>query len=260
MKVGILGCMGRMGRALTESVLENPATMLVAGSEVEVHPMIGQVVPGTDVEILNASARVFAAADVVLDFTPPGNTAAHAALAAETETAYIVGTTGLSDMDHAALDMAGQAAAIVQAGNFSLGVNLLMALVRDAAKALDDTWDIEVVEAHHRHKIDAPSGTALMLGEAAAEGRNVALATVRTPAREGLTGERIPGSIGFSAIRGGGVIGDHDVIFMAGSERLTLSHRAENRRLFADGAVKAALWAVAQKPGRYDMQHVLGLG
>ncbi|MCJ9429847.1 4-hydroxy-tetrahydrodipicolinate reductase [Kordiimonas marina] len=258
-KVGILGCMGRMGQALTDAVREEGSLTLVAGSEVSVHPLVGGVIPGTDVMITDSAASVFEAADVVLDFTPPGNTADHAALAAETGTALIVGTTGLTDEDHAALDAAGGSAVIVQAGNYSLGVNLLVALVKDAAAKLDTGFDIEIVETHHKHKIDAPSGTAIMLGEAAAEGRGVALETVRTPAREGLTGERIPGSIGFSAVRGGGVIGDHDVMFMSGSERLTLSHRAENRRLFADGAVKAAVWAVAQKPGRYSMKDVLGL-
>lgn len=258
LKIGIIGCLGRMGRVITEAVQEAPGAVFTAGSEIATHPEVGKPV-GEGVILSGAAADVFAASDVVIDFTPPGNTAAHAALAATIGTAYIVGTTGLTDEDHAALSRAGESVAVVQAGNFSLGVNMLLALVRDAASRLGDEWDIEVVEMHHKHKVDAPSGTALMLGEAAAKGRGVALGDVRTPAREGLTGERAAGTIGFSAIRGGAVIGEHDVIFASGSERLVLSHKAENRRLFADGAVRAALWAAAQKPGRYSMTDVLGL-
>jgi len=223
-QIGILGCMGRMGQALTEEFLKTEGVTIVAGSEIASHPGIGKLIPGLDVHLADTAEHVFHEADVVIDFTPPGQTATHAALARETGKALVVGTTGMTAADHAALDRAAEAAPIMQAGNYSLGVNLMMALVRDAAKRLGTDWDIEVVEMHHRHKVDAPSGTALMLGEAAAEGRARPLDEVRTKAREGITGERKEGTIGFSAVRGGAVIGEHDVVFASDSERLTISH------------------------------------
>ncbi len=257
-RIGIIGCMGRMGQAILTRVQSDPAAAFSAGSEIASHPLAGSLVPGTDVVVANSAEAVFRDADVVIDFTPPGQTAAHAALAVETATPYVVGTTGLTAADHMALTVAGERVAVIQAGNFSLGVNMLMALVREAASKLDPSWDIEVVEMHHRHKVDAPSGTALMLGEAAAEGRGKSLEELRTPAREGITGERTDGTIGFAALRGGAVIGEHEVIFASESERLVLSHKAENRGLFADGAVKAALWLVRQSAGRYSMSDMLG--
>jgi 4-hydroxy-tetrahydrodipicolinate reductase len=250
--------MGRMGRAITTRIITEEGAAFVAGSEIAAHEGIGRLVPGTDVALTDSAEAVFRAADVVIDFTPPGQTAAHAALAAAAGTAYVVGTTGLTAADDRAMDAAGARVPLIQAGNYSLGVNMLMLLVREAAVRLGTDWDIEVVETHHRHKVDAPSGTALMLGEAAAEGRGKPLASLRTPAREGITGERTEGSIGFSAIRGGAVIGEHDVIFASESERLVLSHKAENRGLFADGAVRAALWLAACGPGRYSMADMLG--
>ncbi len=258
-QIGILGCMGRMGQALTEEFLKTEGVTIVAGSEIASHPGIGKPIPGLDVPLADTAEHVFHEADVVIDFTPPGQTATHAALARETETALVVGTTGLTLADHAALDRAAEAVPIMQAGNYSLGVNLMMALVRDAAKRLGTDWDIEIVEMHHRHKVDAPSGTALMLGEAAAEGRGKPLDELRTKAREGITGERTEGTIGFSAVRGGAVIGEHDVVFASDSERLTIRHRAENRGLFAAGAVKAALWLAGKGAGRYSMTDVLDL-
>lgn len=257
LKVGIVGCMGRMGRANVETVNESSDAFIVAGSEVALHPSIGDKIPGTDVKVSDSAREVFVQSDVVIDFTPPGNTAAHAAFAAETKTALIVGTTGLSELDEAALDEAAKAAVIVQAGNYSLGVNLLKALTKQVAAKLGTDWDIEIVEMHHKHKVDAPSGTAVMLGESAAEGRGKPLADLRADVRDGITGERETGSIGFAALRGGSVIGEHDVIFASPSERIVLSHKAENRNLFADGAVRAALWTAGKEAGRYSMMDVL---
>ncbi|WP_417459395.1 4-hydroxy-tetrahydrodipicolinate reductase [Kordiimonas sp.] len=258
-KVGILGVMGRMGQAVLKAVEENDDASFVAGCDRPRHPDIGAPITGTSVNLSATIEDVFEAADVVIDFTPPGDTAAHAGLAARHKKALVVGTTGLSGGDESALMIAAGSTRIMQAGNYSQGVNLLMALVRDAASKLGPEWDIDILEMHHRDKVDAPSGTALMLGDAAAEGRGASLDDLRTPAREGLTGERVEGTIGFAALRGGSVIGEHDVIFASGSERITLSHKAENRSLFADGAVRAALWLHSQPNGRYNMRHVLGL-
>jgi 4-hydroxy-tetrahydrodipicolinate reductase len=172
---------------------------------------------------------------------------------------HVIGTTGFSDADIAALDQAAQQTVIVRAGNMSLGVNLLLGLTRKVAAALDADFDIEVVEAHHRHKVDAPSGTALMLGEAAAHGRGVALSDVRDAPRDGITGARARGHIGFSAIRGGDIVGEHDVIFAGEGERLILRHVATDRGIFARGALRAALWGIGRAPGAYDMTDVLGL-
>jgi len=259
LSIGIIGCMGRMGQAVMDTVRQQDGARFVAGSEYADYDGIGHIIPGTDLTLSGDTATVFASADVVIDFSAPGSTADHATLAASSGTPLVIGTTGLTDIDERAIDAAAKTVPMMQAGNYSLGVNLLTALVRDAAGKLGDDWDIEVVEMHHRHKIDAPSGTALMLGEAAAAGRGQTLDAVRTPARDGIAGEREPGAIGFAALRGGSVIGEHDVVFASGSERLTLSHKAENRSLFAEGAVKAALWLSTQKPGRYNMLDVLGL-
>lgn len=205
------------------------------------------------------AASVFQASDVVIDFTPPGATLTHARLASEHGTALVVGTTGLTAADHTALDEAARTVAIVQAGNFSLGVTLLANLVEKAAAALSDVYDIEITETHHRYKLDAPSGTAVLLGEAAAKGRGVALSDVAVRGRDGITGERKRGDIGFAALRGGAVVGDHSVLFAGDSEVLTLSHHAQDRGLFADGALVAARFAANAGPGRYSMTEVLGL-
>lgn len=258
-KVGILGCMGRMGQALATATARSEQLSLVIGSERPGHDLVGKTAPGSDVPITDQTAVVFDASDLVIDFTPPGNTEQHAVLAMEKNVQLLVGTTGMTDADQTALDRAAETVAVMQAGNYSLGVNLLMSMVREAAARLDEGWDVEVVEMHHKHKVDAPSGTALMLGEAAAEGRGTSLSALRTPAREGITGAREPGTIGFAALRGGSVIGEHSVILASESERITLSHRAENRDLFAAGAVKAAVWLSTQDPGRYTMRDVLGL-
>lgn len=258
-KVAILGCMGRMGQTLTEAVIADGTLTLVMGGEVGGHPAIGETVPGTSAMITDSVTDLFASADIVIDFTPPGATADNAARAAATGTKLVVGTTGLSAADEKALSDAGAHTAIMQAGNYSLGVNLLMALTEQASARLGKGWDIEILEMHHKHKVDAPSGTALMLGEAAAKGRGNSLEEVRTPVRDGITGEREDGSIGFAALRGGSVVGEHSVIIASGSERLVLSHRAENRGLFAEGAVKAAVWLAGQPAGRYSMRDVLSL-
>jgi 4-hydroxy-tetrahydrodipicolinate reductase len=195
----------------------------------------------------------------VIDFTAPAATVDFAALAAQARAVHVVGTTGLEAAHHAKLDAAARHAVVVQAGNMSLGVNLLTRLTQKVAAALDADWDIEVIEAHHRMKVDAPSGTALMLGQAAADGRGVSLDAARVSGRDGITGVRDRGSIGFSAIRGGDIVGEHDVLFAGEGERIILRHVATDRTIFARGALRAALWGQGQKPGRYDMMDVLGL-
>lgn len=259
LKIGVLGCLGRMGQAIVAAVEKSEGCVFVAGAEMAGHPGVGTTVSNTDVQVTADTSNVFAASDVVIDFTPPGNTACHAELAAKHTTSLVVGTTGFTEADNAALNKASEETLIIQAGNYSLGVNLLKALTKQVAATLGTNWDIEIVETHHKHKVDAPSGTAIMLGESAAEGRGKSLESLRTPAREGITGEREEGSIGFSAIRAGSVIGEHDVVFASSSERITLSHKAENRALFAEGAVHAALWSAGKAAGRYSMMDVLDL-
>ncbi len=202
---------------------------------------------------------VLADADAVIDFTTPAATVAMARLCADSGCAHVVGTTGLTQEDIAAIDGSAARVPIVRAGNMSLGVTLLTQLVRQVAASLDADYDIEIVEAHHRHKVDAPSGTALMLGEAAAEGRGVALADAADRGRDGMTGARIRGAIGFGSVRGGDVVGDHEVMFLGDGERITLGHRASDRSVFARGALRAAVWAKGRAPGAYDMLDVLGL-
>jgi 4-hydroxy-tetrahydrodipicolinate reductase len=217
--------------------------------------------PGAQGEGLVTLEEALDAAQVVIDFTTPAASVALARAAAERGgPALVIGSTGLSDTDIAAIGEAARSVPVVRAGNFSLGVNMLMGLVAQAARALNpQDYDIEVFEAHHRRKVDAPSGTALMLGEAAASGRNVRLPEVAEHARDGITGPRKPGAIGFSVMRGGDIIGEHSVIFAADDEILTLSHSARDRGLFARGAVAAACWVASRPPGEYDMQDVLGL-
>ena len=241
-KLGLLGAEGRMGRAVDAAVQDLSDISLVAKADRD-----------------DPQDPVFQASDVVIDFTPPGFTPQHALKAAEARTAYVVGTTGLSEADEQALDQAAQTIALVQAGNFSLGVNMMLALVEKAASALNDGWDIEILEMHHRAKIDAPSGTAKILGEAAAKGRSVSLSDVAQHVRDGVTGVRPTGEIGFQSLRGGGVVGDHTVMFAGPAERLEISHKAEHRGLFAEGALVAARFAATANAGRYSMQDVLGL-
>jgi 4-hydroxy-tetrahydrodipicolinate reductase len=238
-----------MGRALAAAVEADPALTLAARFDR----------PGAEGEGLVAAADALARSDVVIDFTTPAASAALAAAAAEARVAVVVGTTGLSDADIAGIDAQAACIPIVRTGNFSLGVNMLMGLVEQAARALPaEAYDIEVFEAHHRHKADAPSGTALMLGAAAARGRGVALDAVARRARDGITGERPVGEIGFSVLRGGGIVGEHSVTFAAEDEILTLGHSGRDRSLFARGAVAAARWVAGRPPGVYDMRDVLG--
>ncbi len=265
MRLVVVGAAGRMGRTLVRTVAETPGCRLVGAVEREGSPALGQdagVLAGcgeAGVAITADPLPVFAEADGVLDFTAPAATVAFAELAAQARIVHVVGTTGLREDDFAKLEAAARHARIVQSGNMSLGVNLLASLVRQAAAALGEEFDIEVLEMHHRMKVDAPSGTALLLGEAAARGRGVALKERSVRVRDGHTGARNPGDIGFATLRGGTVVGEHSVIFAGAGERLELSHRAEDRGLFARGAVRAALWGFDKKPGYYTMDHVLGL-
>lgn len=261
----VTGASGRMGRMLVETVTASDRARLVGAVERKGHPWIGRDVGEAmggaplGVIVTDDPLEAFAQAQAVLDFTAPEATVEFAALAAQARAVHVIGTTGLGPEHLARLRPAARHAVIIRAGNMSLGVNLLVGLARRVAAALDEDWDIEIVEAHHRMKVDAPSGTALMLGEAAAAGRGVALPQVRDAAREGMTGARTRGHIGFSAIRGGDIVGEHDVIFAGEGERIVLRHVATDRAIFARGALRAALWGQAQKPGEYDMADVLGL-
>ncbi|HEV7261251.1 MAG TPA: 4-hydroxy-tetrahydrodipicolinate reductase [Bosea sp. (in: a-proteobacteria)] len=265
MRLVVVGAAGRMGRMLVKAIHEAPGCALAAAIERPGSPAIGQDagvlagLPASGVLVSDDAAPAFAAAEGVLDFTTPDATVAFAALAARTRIAHIVGTTGLEPQHLAKLEAAARDTAIIRSGNMSLGVNLLAALVRKVAATLGTDWDIEIVEMHHRMKVDAPSGTAVLLGEAAAQGREVDLAQERVAVRDGHTGARVPGTIGFATLRGGTVVGDHKVVFAGAGERLELAHIAEDRGLFAQGAVKAALWGRGRQPGLYSMADVLGL-
>lgn len=265
MKLAVIGAAGRMGLTLVRTV-KDVAGCTVAGA-IEIP---GSIALGQDVGLLAGVGKLtvpitddFAAiadkVDGVLDFSVPAASVRTAGIAAETGIVHIIGTTGFSKSDEAQIATFGKRARIVKAGNMSLGVNLLIALTRKVAAALDVDFDIEILEMHHKHKVDAPSGTALMLGRAAAEGRGIDFDKNSVRIRNGNTGPRQEGSIGFAVLRGGSVIGDHSVIFAGESERIELVHKATDRGLFARGAVKAALWAHKQKPGLYSMADVLGL-
>jgi 4-hydroxy-tetrahydrodipicolinate reductase len=264
MKIGIVGAAGRMGCALTRAVTEAKGCRVAAASERSGHAALGRdagSLAGLDslgVALVADAAALFASCDAVLDFTAPAATLEHARLAAKHGVILITGTTGLEPADQKKIVAAAKKAAIVQAPNFSVGVNLAMALVEQTARVLDDAFDIEIVEMHHRHKVDAPSGTALGLGRAAAKGRGVALEKMSERGRDGITGARKKGAIGFAALRGGDVVGDHTVIFAGAAERIEITHKAGGREIFARGAVRAALWAKGKKPGLYSMQDVLG--
>lgn len=262
----VMGASGRMGRLLVAEVLATPALRLAGAVVRPGHAWVGQDL-GTamggqalGLTVTDDAIEAIAGAQGILDFTTPEVTVAVAELAAQARAAHVIGTTGLSAADLAAIRAAARHAPIVRAGNMSLGLNILAGLVRQAAAVLGpEDWDIEVVEAHHRHKVDAPSGAALMLGEAAAQGRGAALDSLRLPARDGITGPRPQGGIGFAAIRGGDVVGEHEVIFASAGERLVLRHLATDRALFARGGIRAALWALDKAPGEYSMADVLGL-
>ncbi|MEE4452478.1 4-hydroxy-tetrahydrodipicolinate reductase [Novosphingobium resinovorum] len=240
-RIGIIGSQGRMGQAIAAAIAD-------AGED-----LAGGVDKDGDVSAVAANA------DILIDFSSPSALEGNLDAAIAARLPIVIGTTGLEERHHWLIDSAAGHIPVLQTGNTSLGVTLLAHLVREAATRLGEDWDIEIVETHHRMKVDAPSGTALLLGEAAADGRGVGLANSAVRGRDGITGKREAGTIGFAALRGGSVAGDHTVHFLADSERLSLSHLAENRGIFARGAVKAAQWLLAQGPGRYTMPQVLGL-
>ncbi|MGI4733182.1 MAG: 4-hydroxy-tetrahydrodipicolinate reductase [Janthinobacterium lividum] len=239
--IGIYGSAGRMGRAIIELLADEGA------------------IPAGGADAGDDPVPIAHGADVLVDFSAPSALDAHLAAARAAKTPILVGTTGLSARHHAAIDAAARDVAVLQTGNTSLGVTLLGILVREAAARLGADWDVEIIEFHHRHKVDAPSGTALLLGEAAAAGRGTTLGQVRVDSRAGLVGARTEGTIGFASLRGGSVVGDHQVIFAGDGERLELGHRGDGRVIFARGAIKAARWLAGRPPGRYTMTQVLGL-
>ena len=257
-RIGVLGAGGRMGQAIIAQVGATPDAQLAGAVERAGHPLCGTSI-GPNLVICSNISALGHACDVLIDFTSPEALDANLGAALDGHSAIVVGTTGLGPKHHALLDRAAREIPVLQAANTSLGVNLLAALVEQAAARLGDDWDIEIVEMHHRHKVDAPSGTALMLGEAAARGRGVELSTHSIRSRDGVTGPRRAGDIGFATLRGGSVAGDHQLILAAEGERIELGHRAESRDIFARGAVRAALWLAGRAPGRYGMADVLGL-
>jgi 4-hydroxy-tetrahydrodipicolinate reductase len=264
-KIAVMGAAGRMGRELVRAVLGQQGCVLAGGIE-----PAGSASMGADlgtlaglgpvgVTVTGDALELIARTDAILDFTSPAATVEFAGLAANARIVHVIGTTGLSEGDEAAIAAAARHATIVKAGNMSLGVNLLAAITRKVAEALDAEFDVEIIEMHHRHKVDAPSGTALMLGHAAAAGRQVALKDSTARERRGHTGARRTGDIGFASLRGGDVVGDHTVIFAGPGERIELTHKASDRSIFARGAVKAAMWGRGKPPGVYAMTDVLGL-
>jgi 4-hydroxy-tetrahydrodipicolinate reductase len=250
---------------LVQIIHETEGAVLAGALEREGSPALGQDagqlagVGANGVKISADALAVLAQADGLIDFTSPAATVAYAGLAAQARIVHVIGTTGLAATDIEKIDAASRHAVVVRSGNMSLGVNLLAGLVKKVAQTLGEDYDIEIVEMHHRMKVDAPSGTALLLGEAAAKGRKIDLDQRSVRARDGHTGARTAGDIGFATLRGGTVVGDHQVIFAGSGERLELAHRAEDRGIFARGAVKAALWGHGRKPGHYNMADVLGL-
>ena len=265
MRVAVVGVGGRMGQAMVRAVTARPDMRLSGAVDRADAPVQGQdaglvsQAGPLGVEIGADPLPVFANCDAVLDFTAPAATLGYAELAAQARIVHVIGTTGLSADDEEKIKAAARHARIVKSGNMSLGVNLLAGLVRRAAAALGPEFDLEIVEMHHRHKVDAPSGTALLLGQAAADGRQIDLQRHSVRVRDGHTGPREEGSIGFATLRGGSVVGDHTVILAGDGERIELTHRAQDRTVFANGAVRAAHWGLDKTPGLYSMADVLGL-
>jgi 4-hydroxy-tetrahydrodipicolinate reductase len=261
----IAGAGGRMGRALVRAVAETQGFAVAGAFESEGSPAIGRDagelagLGALGMKIVADPEPLLKHADAIIDFTVPASSLALAQLAAGAKLVHVIGTTGFSAADEKQIAKAARSTVIVKSGNMSRGVNLLAALVRQVAKTLGDEFDIEILEMHHRKKVDAPSGTALLLGQAAAEGRGTYLEKRKVASREGHTGERGSGDIGFATLRGGSVVGEHSVIFAGPSERIELTHRAEDRAIFASGALAAARWGTTQKPGLYSMADVLGL-
>jgi 4-hydroxy-tetrahydrodipicolinate reductase len=266
MRLVVAGAGGRMGRTLVKAIADNKGLVLAGALEDARSPLIGwdagqlAGVGENGIKLAADAGPLMDKADGIIDFTAPAATVALAALAAKGRKVHIIGTTGLSAADEAKIKDAAKSAVIVKSGNMSLGVNLLAALTKRVAKTLDASFDIEILEMHHNQKVDAPSGTALMLGRAAAEGRGIDLDRNSVRSRDGHTGARNAGDIGFANLRGGSVVGEHTVIFAGPAERIELVHKAEDRMIFARGALHAALWARDQKPGLYSMADVLGLG
>lgn len=265
MKIAIAGAGGRMGRELARVVHATPGCILAGGLEAKGSSYVGMDygalfgVANLGITITDNPDQLLQRVDGVIDFTLPAATLELIKHTAAFNKVHVIGTTGIETAGDAAIAWAATTARIVKSGNYSLGINILQGLVQKVAAVLGDDFDIEVLEMHHKHKIDAPSGTALMLGQAAAEGRKINLAAKSVRARDGNTGARRTGDIGFATLRGGAVIGDHTVMFASDSERIELTHKAQSREMFARGAVRAALWAQGQKPGLYNMSNVLGL-
>jgi 4-hydroxy-tetrahydrodipicolinate reductase len=265
MKLAIMGAGGRMGRAIVRVLHEMPDCSISGGTEPEGSSMVGADigelagVGRLGIPITTDPLELFVRSEGVIDFTLPAATAEHAGIAAQARIVHVIGTTGLSVQEEDAILAASRHAVIIKSGNMSLGVNLLAALTKKAAEVLGPDYDVEIVEMHHRLKVDAPSGTALMLGAAAAEGRHIALDDHAVRVRDGHTGARKRGDIGFATLRGGDVIGDHTAIFAGQGERIELTHRANDRSLFARGAIRAVQWGKGKPPGLYSMQDVLGL-
>ena len=257
MKIAIAGAAGRMGQMLIRQIAATEGSSLVGALEGPGSNALGQEAGG--VKIVSDVATAIAGAQVLIDFTVPAATVAHARVAADKGVAMVIGTTGLNPEQTAAIHEAAKKTPILWAANMSLGINILQALVEKTASLLDPNYDIEIVEMHHRHKIDAPSGTALALGHSAAAGRQVKLEEVWRKSRDGHTGARPAGEIGFATLRGGEEVGVHTVMFAAAGERLELSHRSFSRETYATGAVRAALWLEGKGPGLYGMKDVLGL-
>lgn len=264
-KIAVTGAAGRMGRELVRIIAETQGVALSGATEPAGSPHIGTDagtlagLPPSGIAITSDPAAIVAASDAIIDFTAPAATVEMATLAAKAGIVHVIGTTGLDESDEAAIEAAARHATVIKAGNMSLGVNLLTAVTRRIAEALDADFDIEIVEMHHRQKVDAPSGTALMLGKAAAEGRGIELTSASVRTRDGHTGPRRRGDIGFATLRGGSVIGDHTVVFAGDGERIEITHRAGDRSIFARGAVKAAVWGRDKGPGLFNMSDVLGL-
>lgn len=266
MRLIVAGAGGRMGRALIRAIDATEGAVLAGALEAPGSELLGKDsgllagLPANGIQISGDLWTMSSKADGILDFTVPAATIANVAIAAQRGIVHVIGTTGLSVSDDAVIKSVTKQAIVVQSGNMSLGVNLLAALVKRVAKSLDEDFDIEILEMHHRQKIDAPSGTAYMLGRAAADGRQIDLAQRSVRSRDGHTGARNPGDIGFATLRGGTATGDHTVIFAGPYERIELAHKSEDRMIFAHGALKAAMWARGKTPGFYTMADVLGLG
>ena len=265
MKLAIAGGAGRMGRVLTRIVNETPGAEVAGGIEPKGSPHVGADMGelagiGTlDVAITDDPLSLFTQIDGIIDFTVPQATLALAELSAQARIVHVIGTTGIDEAGDAKIKAASRHARIIKSGNMSLGVNLLAVMVKKVAAALGEDFDIEVLEMHHKHKIDAPSGTALLLGQAAADGRGIDLKSRSVRSRDGHTGARPVGDIGFATLRGGSVVGEHTVMFAGETERIELTHKASSREMFARGAVRAAQWAMDKPPGLYAMADVLGL-